>query len=77
MDWIQIISTLGFPIACCIGLGWYVKALTDNYRKDIKEMRSENREDLEKTREVLQTNTLVLQKVVDKLSIEDDGKEIL
>lgn len=71
MDWIEIISTLGFPIACCVGLGWYVKSLTDNYRNDIKEMRAENREDLEKTREVLQTNTLVLQKVVDKLGIND------
>lgn len=73
MDWMQILQTFCFPVVACIGLAWYVKVLTDNYRKDIKEMRSENREDAEKTREVLQSNIIILQKVADKLDV---GKEV-
>lgn len=29
MDIVQIISTLGFPIACVIALGWFVKTTFD------------------------------------------------
>lgn len=30
MDWVEIISNFGFPIACVLGLGWFVfKIYTD------------------------------------------------
>ena len=38
MDWVQLISSVGFPIVACLGMGWYVKYQTDNYRSEVKEM---------------------------------------
>lgn len=34
---IQIISTLGFPIACCIALFWYINKTLKDFTKDIQQ----------------------------------------
>lgn len=49
---VQIISTVGFPIACCIGMAWFIK------------------DELKALRQSLDNNTLVLQKLNDKLDEE-------
>ena len=33
-----LISTLGFPIVACIGLGWFCKYMIDNNNKNIEKM---------------------------------------
>ena len=33
---VELVRTLGFPIACVIFLAVYVKTMTDNFRADIK-----------------------------------------
>lgn len=33
----QIISTLGFPIACCIALFWYINKTLKDFTKDIQQ----------------------------------------
>ena len=73
---VQIISTVGFPIAACIGLGWYVKYQTDNYRKEVTEMQKEHKDEIAKVTEALNNNTLALQKLVDKLDKEDFYHEV-
>lgn len=84
MDIIQIISTLGFPIACCLALGWYVKTQTANYREDVKTMKSEyadelrtirqeHKEETKQMTDALNNNTLVMQQLVDRI----DRKETL
>ena len=32
----NIIQQMGFPIACCVFLGFFVKQLNDQYREDVK-----------------------------------------
>lgn len=32
----NIIQHMGFPIACCVFLGFFVKQLNDQYREDVK-----------------------------------------
>ena len=32
---VQAISTVGFPIVCCLVMGWYVKYQTDKNRQDM------------------------------------------
>ena len=49
----QLISSVGFPIAACVGMAWYVKYTTDQHNKEITE--------------ALNNNTIALQKLVDKL----------
>lgn len=33
-----LISTLGFPIVACVGLGWFCKYMIDNNNKNIEKM---------------------------------------
>lgn len=65
-----LVGSLGFPIVACIGLGWYVKYMTDTNRSDMTEMRKEHKEEMTKMTEALNNNTLVIQKLIDKLDKE-------
>lgn len=68
---VAIISSVGFPIVACMGLGWYVKYQTDNNNKEVAEMRKEHTEEINKVTDALNNNTLALQKLCDKI----DNKE--
>lgn len=59
---IQAISTVGFPIAMCVLLLWYVKTQTETHK-----------EESEKFTEALNKNTLVLQKLCDKMEVDNDA----
>ena len=50
---IQFITNVGFPIACCVALGWYVKYMTDKHEKEI-----------EKLKQSLDNNTRVITELV-------------
>ena len=77
---ISAISTLGFPIVACIGMGWYVKYQTDSNNQEVSDMRKEHKQEIDKVTKALNDNTLVIQKLCDKLDkikcVEnsDDGK---
>lgn len=74
MDWVSLIGSLGFPIVACLGMGYYVKYQTSNYRDDVKEMQKEHKEEIASVTEALNNNTLVLQKLCDKLDSELESK---
>lgn len=57
---VTIISSLGFPIAMCIFVCWYVMKQNENYRQDIKDMQVSHKEEIEKL-------TRALNKLCDKL----------
>ena len=52
----QVIQLVGFPIAMCLALAWYVK-----YQQD------ENKKTLENLITVLNNNTIALTKISEKL----------
>ena len=56
---IQIISTVGFPIARCVALLWYIKDMADKHKQET-----------ETFTEALNNNTLVLQKLCDTIGVE-------
>lgn len=66
-DIIEAISSTGFSIVACIGLGWYVKYITDNNNKEVSEMRKEHNEEINRVTDALNNNTLALQKLCDKI----------
>ena len=70
--WIQIISSLGFPIMAAIACGWFIKYQMDQYKQDLKDIRIEHKEEIKDLQEVITQNTLVLQKLCDRL---DEKKE--
>lgn len=53
---IQAISTVGFPIAMCVIMAYYVKYTEDKHREEINSIR-----------EALENNTLALTKLSDKM----------
>ena len=58
-DFVTIISTVGFPIAMCVILMWYVKDLTDKHQQETKDFTK-----------ALNDNTSVIRKLCDILHIE-------
>lgn len=55
-DLAALISTLGFPIAMCLIMCYYINKINDAHK-----------EETDKFAEALNNNTLVLQKLCDKL----------
>ena len=56
---LQAVSTVGFPIAMCVLLLWYIKNQTETHK-----------EESEKFTEALNKNTLVLKKLCDKMEFD-------
>lgn len=59
MDWnavIQLISTLGFPIVCCIVLFWYMIKQTDMHKEEINELKKS-----------IDNNTIILTRLYEEL----------
>ena len=63
----QIVSTVGFPIAMCLLLAWYVKTLNDNHMEQINKLNQEHKEEVKQMTEAVQNNTLTIQKLVNLL----------
>jgi len=71
-DLMTMITTVGFPIVAAVGVGYFVKYIFDKYTNDIKEMQAAHREESKQFADALNNNTIVLQKLCDKL--DKDGE---
>ena len=59
----QLIGTFGFPIFCSIILFWYIlKRDEDEVKRDLM-----HKEETESLRKTIEYNTLVMQRLIDKL----------
>lgn len=71
----QIWSAIGqyaFPIVACVVMGWYVKYIQDNYRKDISEISARHKEEMDKVTTALNNNTLAIQRLTDFIEKDAD-----
>lgn len=66
------IATVGFPIVACCAMAYFFAKVNENYRNDLKELSREHKEEMTGMTEAINNNTLVIQKLIDKM---DDGKE--
>ena len=57
---VTLVGSLGFPICACIGLGWFVTS-------ELRSLRSDHKEEMAKMTEAVNNNTMVIQKLVDKM----------
>lgn len=64
MDITEIISNLGFPIACVIGLGYYVRELTNQHREEVKELSK-----------AIDNNTLIITKMYEHFKRTEEEDE--
>lgn len=53
---VQIVAQLGFPITMCLLMFWYVTKKDESHREEMNKMS-----------EAVNNNTLVMQKLIDKL----------
>lgn len=71
---VTAISTVGFPVICCIGMGWYVKYSTDRQREDTKELNAQHSAEMmafkDEIKDALNNNTVALTKLCEKLDKE-------
>ena len=67
-DIIQMVTTVGFPIAMCLILAWYVKTRDEVHTEQINRITEMHKEEARMMTEALQNNTLTVQKLVDILT---------
>lgn len=53
---VQLISSLGFPIACCIAMFWQNNKLNESHKAEVS-----------KLNEAINNNTIALNHLIDKL----------
>ena len=67
MDVTTIISTMGFPIAACIAMAWYVKYITDKNCTQMDELNTQHANDMKSITEAVNNNTIALTKLTEKM----------
>lgn len=65
---VQIVQTVGFPIAMCVAMGSYVKYTEDKSREERVELQAQHAEEMNSVKAALNNNTLALQKLVDEFN---------
>lgn len=67
MDIINMIQTVGVPVAFCIAMGWYVKHISDQHREDVQKLNEQHQSEMAEVTQALNNNTIALQKLTDFL----------
>lgn len=66
-DIIQMISSVGFPIACACTCAYYVKYITDKNREQVANLNQKHRDEISEIVKAINNNTVALTKLVEKL----------
>lgn len=72
---VKSITSLGFPIVCCIGMGFYIKYIIDKSNARIDLLNEKHKIETDAMREAINNNTLVLQRLLDKMNLERENKK--
>lgn len=64
---LQVIQSVGFPIACCVFLGYFIKKQSDEYRADVKDITEKYNEAIKEFRKAIEKNTMILTSIESKL----------
>lgn len=72
----SFIQTVGFPAVCVIGMGWYVKYITDQHHEESQKMQEQHRQEMNDVTQALNNNTLALQKLTDYITLGGDNGDI-
>lgn len=75
MDVMQAISQLGFPIAACVAMGWYVKYITDKTREERTILEQHHKEAENSIKEAIINNTIVMTKICERLGDRDEDNK--
>lgn len=70
---LSAISTVGFPIACCIAMAFFVKYITDKNREEVAKLNEDHKREMADVTAALNNNTLALQSLTDHLGSLANG----
>lgn len=74
MDVVNLISNVGFPMACVIVMGWFIKYLSDTNRKEREATRKEYANEVKELRKTLENNNMILQGLKELIASMKEGK---
>lgn len=69
-EWLQAITTVGFPIVMCGTMSYYVKYMADKHRDEVAKLNDQHKEEMLDVVRAVDNNTLVLSKLCEKLDRE-------
>lgn len=69
-EWLQAITTVGFPIVMCGAMAYYVKNMTDKHREEVAKLNEQHTEEMLDIVKALDNNTLALTKLCERLDKE-------
>lgn len=67
----QIISTVGFPIAACGAMAYYVKYITDHNNARMDKLNEDHKAEMKSVTDALNNNTLALQHLTDMMAYQN------
>lgn len=68
MNWVEVITNIGFPFACCIAMAYYVWHMSETHRADTKLLNEQHQEEVNKITDAINNNTIVMTKLCERLN---------
>ena len=73
-DIVQIIQSLGFPIACVVAMFVMWQSEVKAHDQEMEKMRSTLEEQTKATTEALNNNTIILTRILERIGDEDGNR---
>ena len=67
-----LVGSVGFPVALCIGVLWYLVKLQKTHKEELTEMANTHKQEVDRMTEAITNNTVVLQQILEHIRKEDD-----
>lgn len=71
MDWIELISNVGFPIVLCGVMAFFIKYLVDKYTTIINDINEEHKKEVNELMIAIENNTLIITKFIERMESSD------
>lgn len=62
----SLVTSVGFPIAMCLIMGYWIKTTHDDHREDIQKLQENHTKETSAMTDALNNNTLALQQLIDR-----------
>lgn len=67
---VQLISNVGFPIACCLIMFFYVSKSVEYHKEEISNLTKEYKAEISELSTAINNNTSVMQSLISTLTIK-------
>lgn len=75
MDILQLLGSYCFPIVACLGMGWYVKYITDKNMEETSKLNEQHTKVMlaykDELKDAINNNTVVMQRLCDTMEVKN------